>query len=155
MTGELIPGGRLTVELCGRDGRVLRRDPVDNLITVAGRSCLALLLGGQTQVKGLRMAVGTDATDPTPEDTALGAMVDTVAADLGEPRRMVDNGRQAVGAVVRATLPPLAGTSAQALREAGIMIDTGVQSVLYNHVVFPVITRTADLQVSLSWEVIF
>lgn len=148
--------GRLFIELRAPDGHVVARRVADNLITNAGRVYLAGLLGGHRQVQALRIAVGSSNTDPTPEDTQLGQQVGAAPAALNEPRQVQDSGRTQVVAQVTATLPPLATPEPQAIQEAGIQIVApDGSSVLYNHVTFPVITRTGSLEMSLTWEVVF
>ena len=54
------------------------------------------------------------------------------------------------------TLPPTGSADPQPLQEAGILISvTGAEPVLYNRVTFPVVNRAGNLEMTLSWEVIF
>ena len=55
-------------------------------------------------------------------------------------------------------------TEDQPLQEAGIVLQfpakvhldgEDVDEVLYNRVVFPVVTRTGNLEMSFTWEVLF
>jgi hypothetical protein len=149
-------GGRLFIELREPGGRVVARRMADNLITNAGRAFLAGLLGGHRQVQSLRIAVGTGNADPKPEDTQLAQPVGVATAALNEPRPVQEAGRTQIVAQVTATLPPLGSSEPQAIQEAGIqIISPDGSAVLYNHVTFPVITRTGSLEMSLTWEVVF
>jgi hypothetical protein len=157
MWERTVLGGRLVIELRVPGGPIVARREADNLITNVGRAYLAGLLGGQRQVQSLTIVVGTVNTDPKPEDTQLGAQVGAAHAALAEPQQVQDAaGKTQIVATVTATLPPLPAADTQAIQEAGIQITAPDGSaVLYNHVTFPVITRTATLEMSLSWEVIF
>nr|WP_294518373.1 hypothetical protein [uncultured Rhodopila sp.] len=157
MREKPVLGGRLVVELREPGGPVVARREADNLITNAGRTYLAGLLGGHRQVQSLAMVVGTANADPKPEDTQLGAQVATASAALAEPGQVQDQaGKTQIVAKVTATLPPLSTGDTQPIQEAGIQIIAPDNSaVLYNHVTFPVITRTGNLEMSLTWEVIF
>jgi len=157
MQEKAVLGGRLVIELRDHGGTVVARREADNLITNEGRVYLAGLLGALRQVKSLRIAVGTAKADPKPEDTKLGLQVAWAEATLAEPQQVpASEGKTQIVAKVTATLPPLSGTDTQAIQEAGIQIIAPNDSlVLYNHVKFPVITRTGALEMTLSWEVIF
>jgi hypothetical protein len=157
MREKTVLGGRLVIELRETGGPVVARCEADNLITNAGRVYLAGLLGGRRQVQSLAIVVGTSNADPKPEDTQLGALVAGASAALAEPQQVQDaSGKTQIVARVTATLPPLPTAETQAIQEAGIQITAPDGSpVLYNHVTFPVITRTGTLEMSLSWEVIF
>ena len=153
-------------ELAGRVSIVLR-DPArgevaryrfDNLITSAGRTLLANALTGAVQIQSqyLSIDVGTGTVAPAVTDTALNARADGAAAQIGPPKLVSDAGGQRVVATVSATLPATGAAAAQALTEAGIAIALpGAAPVLYNRVVFPVISRAGNLEMTLSWEVMF
>ncbi|HJS84576.1 MAG TPA: hypothetical protein VJ779_03880 [Acetobacteraceae bacterium] len=155
--GETVDlSGRLRIELREPDGRVVERRVADNLITNAGRMFLAGLLGGHRQVQSLRIAVGTSNADPKLEDTQLGSQVAAAPAALNEPNQRQEAGRVVIVAQVTATLPPLPTAEPQAIQEAGIqIIGPDGSAVLYNHVTFPVVTRTGSLEMNLTWEVVF
>jgi hypothetical protein len=157
MSETVALGGRLFIELRDPDGRVVARRTADNLITNAGRIFLAGLLGGRRQVQSLNIAVGTSNTDPKPEDTQLGLQVAAAPASLSEPGLAQDaTGKTQIVAQVTATLPAISSGDPQAIQEAGIQIvGPDGTAVLYNHVTFPVITRTGSLEMSLKWEVVF
>jgi hypothetical protein len=155
--GETVDlSGRLRIELREPGGRVVERRVADNLITNAGRMFLAGLLGGHRQVQSLRIAVGTSNADPKLEDTQLGSQVAAAPAALNEPNQRQEAGRVVIVAQVTATLPPLPTAEPQAIQEAGIqIIGPDGSAVLYNHVTFPVVTRTGSLEMNLTWEVVF
>ena len=59
---------------------------------------------------------------------------------------------------VKATFPVLKSDEPEAISEAGIQLTpagSGKSAVLYNRVTFPPINRTQNLDMTLSWEVLF
>jgi hypothetical protein len=150
--------GRVDIVLREPDGAVHDRRLAPNLITTAGRTLLAGLLSGTAQVQptDISIGIGTADTPPTPDDTALGQQVDAAPARIDNPQVKTIDGSQAVAATVRVTFPPLTDGTAQEIREAGILIARpGAPPVLYNRAVFAVISRSAALELTLSWEVLF
>jgi hypothetical protein len=119
---------------------------------------LAKLFSNQLQGPlDIQIAVGSSDTPAQPTDTQLGQRVEAVAAVLTGPKPMQDKEGPRATLTVQATLPATDKAETQELREAGIEIrypgsDT---PVLYNHVIFPVITRASNLEMTLTWEVIF
>jgi hypothetical protein len=147
--------GRVKIELRDQSGQLVQQRMVQNLITTAGRKLLGKLFSGTADKPEFAIAVGGASTPPEMSDTALGSQLDLAKATLGEPRIDDNNPRQVV-VNVSATLPIAEGRPDQRLTEAGILITLpGQAPVLYNHVVFPLITRTGKLEMTLSWEVIF
>lgn len=148
--------GRLTLELRHPDGSLLERRRVDNLITRAGRMLVARLFSGELAgPPALAIAVGSGSTPASVSDAALEAQLDQAAADPAPVQESEDEGAGGI-ASVSVTLPTLPPGASQALREAGILITLpGAPPVLYNRVTFPTITRTENLQMTLTWEVTF
>lgn len=147
--------GRVKIELRDRSGTLVEQRMVQNLITTAGRKLLGKLFSGAADKPEFAIAVGAGSTAPDISDTALGNQLDAAKATLAAPRIDDNNPRQVV-VNVSATLPVDESRPDQALTEAGILITLpGQAPVLYNHVVFPLITRTGKLEMTLSWEVIF
>ncbi|WP_295455108.1 hypothetical protein [uncultured Thiodictyon sp.] len=144
--------GCLTLELRRPDGGLVERRRVDNLITSAGRLLVAQLFAGElTGPPELAIAVGGGATAPREQDTALEQPLDRASA---APR--VSAAAPGSLATVAATLPPLAGGVTQLIQEAGILVNLpGRPAVLYNRVTFPTLTRTGNLEMTLTWEVTF
>jgi hypothetical protein len=150
--------GRVSIVLRDPDGRVVQSRQVNNLITTAGRTLLANALTGAVQVQSqyLKINLGSSSTAPTAADTALGAQVDSVPAQIIAPKVVTEAGATRVVATVTATLPATGSATPQQLQEAGIVITLpGQAPVLYNHVTFPVITRAGNLEMTLTWEVMF
>lgn len=141
--------GTLSLTLHDRDGRVLARRRVDNLVTDAGRNLVAGLFAGK-RIGSLKafLVVGTGDAPPNPADTALAQQVDSV--DVTDPHISV------AGARVTLSERLLEREATQALREAGIALSIGGgPRVLYNRVVFDVVNKAPNMQMTLTWSVDF
>lgn len=158
------PTGRLTLRLVDpRSGKVTLEQRVNNLVTLAGRQLLANLLRGSTDVRPptpIQIVVGGSlgVTPPAPAlaDTALHAQVLAIDAEI-EPWQQQDvEGTLRIVTVLTGTLAADPGGDDLTLTEAGVQLTPeGSAPVLYNRVVFLPITKTAGLQMTLAWEVIF
>lgn len=141
--------GTLVLTLHDPRGRPLARREVRNLVTDAGRALVAELFAGRRvgAIKA-RLVVGGGAAAPTPSDTALGQPLDLV--DLGEAQISVN------GARVSLTGRIPERDKAMALTEAGIALAFGSDPlVLYNRVVFEVVNKAPNMQMTLAWSVDF
>ena len=148
--------GRLSIELRDPAGRVVEQRRIDNLITRAGRDLLARLFTGAAQGPELRIAVGSQGGEVQPGDTTLGEQLDAAAATIPSVAIGDYEGQPRVIARVVATLPPTGSADPQALQEAGIVVSLpGMEPVLYNRATFPLVNRAGNLEMTLSWEVIF
>ncbi|GAA5787150.1 hypothetical protein GCM10007860_33650 [Chitiniphilus shinanonensis] len=152
-------GGVLGIVVRDLDGRIVEERRVKNLITTAGRVALAQLMTGGASPGRLQIAVGGSGKETAPEQTALLDPLDiadaTVPALGAAPPE--DEAPPRVKATVQATLPARGSAGeVQALQEAGIVITlSNQQTVLYNRVTFPPINRSGNLELTLTWEVIF
>ena len=149
--------GRVTICLREPGGRVVEVRRVDNLITTAGRMLLAKLFTGALQTPNLTIAVGgKDDPAAAVTDVDLGARLDAAEATVPGLEEVEEEGERRVVATISATLPATGAAAAQEIREAGIELAfSGAKPVLYNHVTFPVISRAGNLEMTLTWEVIF
>ena len=145
--------GILTITLRDAAGRVVDERKANNLITNAGRALLGRLLTGGVQLdaSSTAIAVGTGDAPAKVEDTALAARVGAAAASAAAP---VADGAQ-MKVTVTATHTGTELTETQAVCEAGIELKVADGTVLYNRVTFPPINRTPNLDMTLSWEVLF
>ncbi len=150
--------GHLTIVLRDCHGQVVLQQRVNNLITTAGKTLVAELFTGALQGKPeFSIAVGNGAKIAVPGDTQLERQLDRAPAITPAIRLVETEGQQKAVATITATLPMLAVEAPnQELSEAGILIELPNQKpVLYNRVTFPVITRTNNLEMTLTWEVLF
>lgn len=150
-------GGRLTIELRTPDGRTVLARRHDNLITATGQTLVARLFTGEVSGKPeLRIAVGDGAVKETLQDTALAHQLDAAVAEIPPIGAMTGDNPPRARAIVKANFPALTTGQDQTLREAGILVVFPNRSpLLYNRVTFPDITRTANLEMTLTWEVFF
>lgn len=148
--------GRLRIELRNPQGQLVHDQRVNNLITNAGRQLLARLFTGAAQGPELQIAVGGDGAPASVGDEALGSQVDVAPASIPSVTIGDFEGQPRVIARVVSTLPPTGKADPQELQEAGILISLpGAEPVLYNRVTFPLINRAGNLEMTLTWEVIF
>ena len=143
--------GRLTLHAHDSSGGLLWTREVQNHITNGGRNLVARLFAGiAVGTPLLKVVVGSGGAgvEATDADTRLVQLVDTVPV---QPENIkVEGGLVTLSAV----LPERA--IAQALVEAGIVVDVGAEAeVLYNRVVFPVVNKTPNMQLTLVWKIDF
>lgn len=147
--------GRLCIITQDLAGNRVERRQVNNLITNAGRTLLAhYLIGKQEGRPQLVIAVGRGDETPGEQDTALRGPVAQINVNPDDISTEYEDNE--VKVILTATLAPANPGEEQMLREAGIMVglpDGG--KVLYNRTVFPVITRTDSLRITLTWELLF
>ncbi|HSC80038.1 MAG TPA: hypothetical protein VLC08_06775, partial [Chitinolyticbacter sp.] len=151
--------GVLGIVVRDQDGSIVEERRVNNLITTAGRRVLAQLMTGGVSPGLMQIAVGSGDKDVTPGDEKLNWQLDVADAKVPSVDTIAaedDNGLPRVRALVQATLPARVGGEVQELKEAGILITpTNQLPVLYNRVTFPPINRSGNLELTLTWEVIF
>jgi hypothetical protein len=150
--------GRLTIEMRAPGGALIARRRIANVITKDGKTLVARMFSGTVSASpGLAIAVGGGSTPASEDDTALEQPLDRAAAPTPAVAEAAqDDGTARIAATVTATLPPLGAGETQDLREAGIVVTLPNQpEVLYNRVVFPVVTRSEHLELTLTWEVTF
>ena len=149
--------GRLTIELRNSEGKRVDGLVVNNVITMAGKGLLAQMFTGAAQGRPeLSIAVGKGDSVASADDTALENKVDEAVATTPPIRFEEDEGEQKVVATVTATLPATGTGIEQQLSEAGVIIRLpGQDPVLYNRVTFPVVTKTENLEMAMTWEVMF
>lgn len=146
--------GRLTITLGDASGRVVDERRADNLMTNAGRALLGRLLTGGAQL---------DASQGGDRDRLRHRHAERGRHRAGYAGRrspasaavpVADGGQMKVA--VTATFPGAGLPQTQAVSEAGIeLTPAGGATVLYNRVTFPPINRTPNLDMTLTWEVLF
>lgn len=159
------PTGRLTLRLIDpRTGAVVTERRVRNLVTLAGRQLLADLFRGQVDVRPPAATIqivvggqlGVDPLEPALTDAALQHPQLAVDAVIESSEAHAVDGTDRIVTTLSATLEADPAGPDRTLTEAGVQLTPyGSASVLYNRVVFGAITKTAALQMTLSWEVIF
>lgn len=149
--------GTLTIVLHDANGHIKETHRINNLITTAGKNLVAqMFTGAVTEKPELVIAVGSGVNAAKVTDTKLQTQRDEVAATTLGPKMVEQDGTERVVATVTATLAELSEGEEQELTEAGIIFKfLGGTPVLYNHVTFSPVTRSANLQMTMSWEVTF
>ena len=178
MRESFNPQGRLTMTLADpQTGRVVLRRSARNLVTLAGRQLLSNLFSGTISgFDAVEVVVGNggivgaaagEATAPAVADVALAHDDDggaepapaPIVAEIGTPTSRDFDGTERMVTPVLATLEANPGGDPLYLREAGIQFtlpaEGGSTTTLYNRVVFGLITKDPNLQLTLSWEIIF
>jgi len=171
MREEFNPQGRLTLTL--RDpctGRVVDRRVADNLVTLAGRQLLSGLFSGTiTVLDAVEVVVGDGGIPGAGPGTPVAPALDdeelrhsgeeplAATAEIGDPFSRGEGSAMRMVTPVLATFEANPGSPPLYLREAGIRFTLPApdEPVLYNRVTFGLITKDPNLQLSLSWEVIF
>ena len=150
-------GGCLHIVLRDLSGTVHEQRQVRNLITTTGKMLLANYFSGIILGKPeLAIAVGSSGDEVSETDTALKNEVEKAVATVPSVHVKKEGGVDRVVATVTATLQATQEEKQQQLREAGILITPpNSDPVLYNRVVFPVVTRTGNMEMTLTWELVF
>lgn len=145
--------GRLTILLFDRQGQPAGHIASDNDIVMSGRDLVAKQFAGQQidPISHLAVGTGNDASDPTAktslENEIFRKTINEV--DIGNDIVEVD-GR--VKVTITTTLDFIEGNGE--LTEAGLF-NAPEEGVMYNRVVFPVVNKTEDFQLTLVWEILF
>ena len=156
-------GGNLSMILKDQEGDVVNSYRIKNLITNSGRRLLASFLINNNANKPIfQIAVGEGDSEQNTKNNydaeQLIKVVDSVDADveLQPDGSASENGQKPVVLKVRATLPIRKDGPTQSINEAGILIKTDKNpAVLYNRTVFPTVNRSANMELTLIWELTF
>lgn len=167
MREHQVFGGRLTITLLQpATGRIVLERRVNNLVTLDGRTLLAEMLTGATDMVEMKLAVGGppnpvpadyQTRPPALEDTGLQNKLLAVPVIAGAPARQFESpGEVRVFTELSGTLQADLGGDKLVITEAGIQITKlDNTEILYNRVVFAPISKEPDMQMTLTWEVIF
>ena len=161
--------GHFTLKVSDKKGEVICERACNNHIVTTGRDLVAKLFGGfdTPQPTGVtHMAVGTDPTPASDDDTELGSQRD---AKSGVPRKQItdvtyetideaQSGTSATRKRVRARLVAEfeydEANDGVALREAGTF-TAATGGVMYNRVTFDPVTKTDAFKLTLIWDIVF
>ena len=143
--------GRVTVRIVDKQGRARLHLVSNNEIVNTGRSLIGRLLVGDPAATPIsHLAVGTDATPPTPADTHLGA-------EIGSIDRAPIEVTPLTGSIGLRVSAQVSSATAQAVAEAGLFnaSDHGA-GVMYNRVAFPSpLPVGTDLDLVFEWDITF
>ena len=145
--------GRLRVRLLDKQGHHVDEIRCENAIVDSGRVLIGQLLTGEATATPIsHLAVGTDATAPAPQDTALGAEIASIDRAPITVTPLTDTGD--IGLRVSAQV---SSATNQSVAEAGLFNAVDHNSgVMYNRVVFPApLPVGTDLDLIFEWDVTF
>lgn len=172
---ELDMRGRLQIKKFNSDGELITELKADNFIVYTGRALVAklflgkeLLLGEEiAPIKYIAVGTGELAVNPV-TDSKLQAEVfrkqiktidplkdlsDTPEVTVTKEGKQIQQKNRKV--IISADLDfKEPGDETYELKEAGLF-NAAEGGVMYNRVVFPVVTKTPDFKLTLVWEIIF
>jgi hypothetical protein len=166
---ELDMKGRLTIQKFNPDGELITEIKANNFIVYTGRDLVAQLFLGQKIEPVKYIAVGssnlpvnpvTDKTlqteifrKPIKQIDLSKDLTDTPEVTVNKDNLTIPQKNRKV--IVSADLDfKEPGDKTYELKEAGLF-NAAKDGVMYNRVVFPVITKTPDFKLTLVWEIIF
>lgn len=158
--------GSLTLQVTDREGRVVEERQYHNRIVKTGRELVAKLFAGVPSgappTRVTHMAVGTNATTPADNQTALVAeraprkeiqAADVAYTEFDEPVQGGGTVRR-VRASLKAVFDFNEANGTDPLREAAIF-NAATGGVMYNRVVFDAVTKTTAFKLTLLWDITF
>ena len=153
LSEQLDMKGRLTVRKHNGHRQLVEEVVADNDIVLDGRQLVAKLFINQSQAAISHIAVGGGDTAVNPDkDKQLQQEIYRKAIDRAELSQT--ESPQKAKVLITTELDFHEGNGE--LREAALFNGPNPDnSVMYNRVVFPVITKTDDFQLTLMWEIIF
>lgn len=145
--------GRLTLQKRNVRAELVEELVADNDIVLTGRELVARLFINQPGDPISHIALGSDDTAVNPvADTQLKRELFRKAIGTAELKATEDASHARVTITTELDFHEANGE----LREAGLFNSADPDnSVMYNRVVFPVITKTTDFQLTLMWEITF
>lgn len=167
MQEQIDMRGQLTLRMSDKKGEVVQERRFKNRIVTSGRQLVAQLFAGidPPPTPVTQMAVGTDGTPAADEQTSL--LAERPATEAS-PRKEIDRDNINFNVFVEDRGTPEQvqryrvllttvfdfdeANGTEPLREAAIFNSDGV---MYNRVAFAPVTKTADFQLTLLWEIVF
>ena len=174
LTDTLAMKGRLHLQLTNKAGHLVTTTAADNAIVFTGRELVAQLfvqVKNTSPISHIAVGIGSQDTDPA-GDTALNQEVfrkalkpfdrtkDLTSLTVEVPTQ--DGSQQQKSSRVRLSAdldfnepnPDDRNGKTYELTEAGLF-NAADGGIMYNRVVFPKISKTADFKLTLVWEIIF
>ena len=150
-------GGRLSINIHDHAKNTNETVRVNNLITLSGKKLLAQLLSGDSDgIPSLHIAIGGGDAPANENNVALNQRLDKVKAKMKTIDTTIEGDDTRVVAIVEGELSSTDDMENRKLREAGIVVSIpGKTDTLYNHVTFPVITHTKNINITFTWELLF
>jgi len=134
--------GRLKVELI-RDGKVIEKRKVDNIIVTTGKALVATLISGSGTAFS-HMAIGTGTTTAVVGDSSLET----------EAGRVTLTSKDTTANVISYIGDFPAGTGTGSITEAGIL-NASSSGTMLNRTTFSAVNKTASDALKITWDVTF
>jgi hypothetical protein len=128
-----------------RDGKLINKIVVSNLLTNVGLAQMAGLINGVVATPFTYVAVGTGTTAPSVTDTALVSEVMRVSATVSRTTTSVPNDTATWSAV-------FSFTASYALSEAGIF-DASTGGNMLSRVTYPTLNVVSGDSLVINWKV--
>jgi len=158
MTESMDMRGKVRLVGEDRDGRVVLDRSHANRIVMSGRQLAAQLFAGVSGTppsKVSHMAVGTDGTAATDDQTALGAERARNAVAAPVYTGVVDGaGVKRMKVTLQAVFDFGEANGTDPLREAAIF-TAATNGTMYNRVVFDPVTKASTFKLTLIWDIVF
>jgi hypothetical protein len=166
---QLDMKGRLTIKKFNFDGQLLTEVKANNFIVYTGRDLVAQLFLGQKiePVKYIAVGTGNLPVNPVKDKTLQTEIFRKPIKQIDLSKDLTDTSEVTVTkegvnipqvnrkVIVSADLDfKEPGDKTYELKEAGLF-NAEKDGIMYNRVVFPVITKTPDFKLTLVWEIIF
>lgn len=152
MNNNIKVEGFVTLKVFDKDGNLKSEHSGKNVITKAGLAQLALLAGNASAVPFTYLALGTDNTAVTPDDTALGAEI----TDTGLARAAATISRTTT-TVTNDTLRAVytwTATGVQTIEECGLFNASSGGTMLAHKLTGSTTTASTD-QVYITYDIKF
>lgn len=150
---SLMMQGRLTLQIRNNQAELVEEIVADNDIVYSGREMVARLFINEPSapISHIALGSGDKAVDPA-NDAQLQHEIFRKAIGQAALSHTEDSQHAKVTITTELDFHEANGE----LREAGLFNAADPEnSAMYNRVVFPVITKTTDFQLTLIWEVTF
>ncbi|NEQ12379.1 MULTISPECIES: hypothetical protein [unclassified Moorena] len=154
--------GRLTIQKYNSQAQLVDEVKADNSIVYTGRELVAKLFTNQ-KIDPIRyIALGTSSTPVAPaQDTKLGNEVfrkELKTFDIGKDLIETGDGESKKCKIMLSVDLDFGepGDQEVGLTEAGLFNSEDKETaIMYNRVIFPVITKSNNFKLTLVWEILF
>lgn len=164
MTEGLDMQGRLTIQTFNQQGQLVNDIAANNAIVYTGRDLVAKLFLNQTidPIRYLAIGTGNKPIDPSNDKALQTEIFRKELKPLDLARDLTQYQAESNPASVAKSMVRLSADldfnepqdQQTNITEAGLF-NAKSGGVMYNRVVFPVISKTKDFKLTLVWEIIF
>jgi hypothetical protein len=146
--------GRLTIQTCDRNHKVLDQITINNSIVLTGRDLVAKLFIKEKidPISHIAVGIGSTAVNPEKDEGLETPLFRKAIAPVDPTQNLTTTGEGRKKVTITAELDFSEANGA--LTEAGLF-NAASGGVMYNRVVFPAINKTSDFKLTLLWEILF